>query len=758
MPDFISVQNQVWDLFARPTPPLMQSFNKGMMTMMPWAPAAIGPTAAFSPFDPDHVEDALRTADELMRLADSAPGSTGLQLAADEFSRRLESGAQSPELVYYAMQVFITHHPNGRLLSGAIPPLAVREGDKVAPSRAPDVAPASAPGADPAAAAAVPSPSGGVLPQPDGLEWYREDPFANEHHEHWHVVYPTAGIPDRKGGRKAKDRHGELFFYMHQQMLARYDVERIAVGLPRVLPFAYYRDPIEEGYDPGVVLSQSYGRREPNTRLRDITDPAAPFSLADLETRRDRLARAVETGAFEGMQPPLPVTMDRLGATVEPNLATVSPGGARNLTFYGNLHGMGHALAARVNAPGLPVEGARSGVMQHPATAIRDPFFYRWHKHIDDLGHAAQQKLPPHDFSDHPYVALRKTLAGGDAVSPDLILAFEDAIPAEHRRDVTAWGSEAFGGDWDADFSGDARTTARLETQMVRRTLRLSDRVTEVQVEHLVHRPFVWFLRVQNQLRTHVTVTVRLFLVPVELVEDRRMWMELDKFLHELAPLERAVIARRGSESAVIRKPAEMQPRLRMGFRLLLTDAVQQSLREAGVPPEVVAKLEPLVGNPFDDQSAFFAQAQGLLTAAEFQQHALAIYLAARLDGEKPVQPFLPDGSIDPLYQEAQNYCTCGWPYSLLLPRGKAEAQGGMRFRLAAVLTDWNLDRVGPEGCCGSVSYCGAIDQYPDKRAMGYPFDRPFELGIMETLRSLPNTAFRDVTIVHTAGGPEIVP
>ncbi len=124
---------------------------------------------------------------------------------------------------------------------------------------------------------------GGLAP---ALDYWREDALANEHHEHWHQVYPYTGLPPRDflgwatetprsdmvavlealapgqnwAGQVAaaspqqlasffsaqvvtsdavfglpaqlyrvlfhlNDRQGELFFYMHQQMLARYDAE-----------------------------------------------------------------------------------------------------------------------------------------------------------------------------------------------------------------------------------------------------------------------------------------------------------------------------------------------------------------------------------------------------------------------------------------------------------------------------------------------------------------------------------------------------
>ena len=70
--------------------------------------------------------------------------------------------------------------------------------------------------------------------------------------------------------------------------------------------------------------------------------------------------------------------------------------------------------------------------------------------------------------------------------------------------------------------------------------------------------------------------------------------------------------------------------------------------------------------------------------------------------------------------------CDCGWPYNLLLPRGTV---AGMSFRLLVMLTDCAIDQVPDDTTCGSMSYCGAKDKYPDSRGMGYPFNLPFPAG-----------------------------
>ena len=81
-----------------------------------------------------------------------------------------------------------------------------------------------------------------------------------------------------------------------------------------------------------------------------------------------------------------------------------------------------------------------------------------------------------------------------------------------------------------------------------------------------------------------------------------------------------------------------------------------------------------------------------------------------------------------------------------------------MNFRLLAMITDWEKDQVPDEAALanpscdpmsGSMSYCGAKDKYPDTRAMGYPFDRPFPAGqtIAQTLAGQKNVATQNITI-----------
>ena len=96
----------------------------------------------------------------------------------------------------------------------------------------------------------------------------------------------------------------------------------------------------------------------------------------------------------------------------------------------------------------------------------------------------------------------------------------------------------------------------------------------------------------------------------------------------------------------------------------------------------------------------------------------------------------------------ADQWCDCGWPYSLLLPSGASDAQG-TSFKLMVAVTDHEQDREPDHvRTCGSMSYCGALENYPDRRRMGYPFDRPFAEGtIAETIVAAPSLSVADLTI-----------
>jgi hypothetical protein len=74
-----------------------------------------------------------------------------------------------------------------------------------------------------------------------------------------------------------------------------------------------------------------------------------------------------------------------------------------------------------------------------------------------------------------------------------------------------------------------------------------------------------------------------------------------------------------------------------------------------------------------------------------------------------------------------------------------------MPYRLAAIVTDFALDQLDGDPHCGSLSFCGAMDErFPDKREMGYPFNRPFGARtIAQVFEAQDAMAARDLTVRH---------
>lgn len=593
----------------------------------------------FSPFHPALLERALQISDQFMTLANSeTEEQQGLEKVLQQADRLATE--EDLELIKYALMVFITHNKRGSRLP--IPALEQRSPEKFLINMT--------------AAARFARRTGEAQ-----MDWFREDVLANAHHEHWHIVYPRLGIPDGNGGRKVKDRQGELFFYMHRQMLARYDTERLAVGLDLVKPLRSYDEKIPESYDSGL---QGYSPRPSGLQFSDIQRDGIDYTVKDMELRRDRMLNAVDNDHFENDEDDarIDVDADLLGATEESSIASVS--GGAHTSFYGNHHGFGHLFTSMIHDP----RGTSPpGVMIDTATAIRDPIFYRWHKHVDDVSFRWQELQQPNDLSDGPQVLIRKKLDNSTFQSTDIILSFNESIPGSDKPDFNgfAYAEETFGGEnWDKDFFSNHGTTDELHTMMLEREIQLGDNQNTTTVTYLDQKEFSYFIRAENMVDRPKDVTVRIFLVAKSEAEDRRMWIEMDKFRYKLGPLQRAVIFRPAQNSSVIRKP-----------------------------------------------------------------------------GSKPPKPIEKSGT-----ESGANYCNCGWPYNLLVPRGTHD---GMPFRLMVMLTDWDKDKVGEDSTCGSMSFCGARDRYPDSRGMGYPFDRPFPNGqsILQTIRAHNNMAARDIKI-----------
>lgn len=86
----------------------------------------------------------------------------------------------------------------------------------------------------------------------------------------------------------------------------------------------------------------------------------------------------------------------------------------------------------------------------------------------------------------------------------------------------------------------------------------------------------------------------------------------------------------------------------------------------------------------------------------------------------------------------------------MLIPRGTAT---GLRSQLFVMVSNYEEDRVNQDlvGTCNdAAAFCGIRDRlYPDRKAMGYPFDRVARANVNDVNSFLtPNMRAQDVSIV----------
>ncbi|KAJ8971928.1 hypothetical protein NQ314_000471 [Rhamnusium bicolor] len=479
------------------------------------------------------------------------------------------------------------------------------------------------------------------------LAYFREDIGVNLHHWHWHLVYPFEAAREVVN----KNRRGELFYYMHEQIMARYNFERLANKLKRVERFIDWKSEITEAYFPkldSLVASRSWPARVANQRLNNLRREVDQIVLDidDLERWRDKIFEAINSGVvrsdkgkdiqlteFEGI--------DILGNMIESSI--LSP----NRAVYGDLHNMGHVFLSYIHDPDhRHLESF--GVIGDSATAMRDPIFYRWHAYIDDIFQKFKSTLPRYPVNQLNY----------PGISIDAV-----AIESDGKKNTlqTLWQQS------DVDLS---------------RGMDFQPRgAVFVRFTHLQHIPFTYKITVNNESNGNRQGTCRIFLSPKHdergnpwLFRDQRlMFTELDKFKVNLKQGKNTVT--RASTQSSVTIPFERT------FRDLDT-----SRPEGG------------------DQLAQF------------------------------------------------NFCGCGWPQHMLIPKGSPE---GMECQLFVMISNFADDKVDQniDGICNDAdSFCGIKDKlYPDRRSMGYPFDRQARDGV-ETLPQFltPNMRVQDVTIKFT--------
>lgn len=370
------------------------------------------------------------------------------------------------------------------------------------------------------------------------LSCFTEDLGVNSHHYHWHTVHPAIWTPDLGG---IKDRQGDIFFWMHRQMVSRYDSARLSFNLPRVTPFENWDDKISDGYASHLTIDSTgyhYMFRPDRMILQNLPE----FSKTDLRLYQGRILDSIHKGYVYSENrtripiPPDPEGIDLIGKIVESTVESV------NFNYYGALHHAAHVIAGRIADPDGKYK-LDNGVMYDVATSARDPLFYKWHKYIDNIFQEYKDTLPVYkEFRDTSIISkyykdTKPTEITWSEVEIEKV-TLEGVKTKTPNTLTTFWDTDSFKIGKYFTFTG--HSTA------------------EIKVKHIQHEDFTYHFDVVNNAGKPKEAMFSVFLAPVYDEwgkpfgpnEHRQLLVELDKFHIELKP-GKNVITRASTDSAV---------------------------------------------------------------------------------------------------------------------------------------------------------------------------------------------------------------
>lgn len=207
------------------------------------------------------------------------------------------------------------------------------------------------------------------------MDYYFEDVGLNSYYYMYRQVFPF--WMNSKEFNIPFERRGDMYFYMHQQLLARYYLERLSNGMGEIEDFDFYK-PFATGfysnlmYPNGVSMPmRSYYQRFPVYRYKYIKEYEALefriMSAIDSGFIQDRTGKQVNIYTPEGF--------NILGSIIEGNYDSY------NRNYYGSVD----VLARDILGFGYNSYNKNHfipGALQTYSTSMRDPAFYRMYKRI----------------------------------------------------------------------------------------------------------------------------------------------------------------------------------------------------------------------------------------------------------------------------------------------------------------------------------------------------------------------------------------
>jgi hypothetical protein len=255
--------------------------------------------------------------------------------------------------------------------------------------------------------------------------------------------YLQADFPYWLGGKEFglyKDRRGELYLFHHQQLLARYYLERLSNDMGTI-PELTYELPIKTGYYPDMYYYNGVPFPARDNNYMMYTEDHYEL-IQEVEDYEHRIRDAIDVGYIitptgEHVDLTKPESIEYLGNLIQTNPDSV------NTRYYGFLE-----MYARILL-GASVEHFEDhkiipSVLEQFETSLRDPVFYQLYKRIIGFYWQFKDHLPHYTHDEISWDGYKI-----ESVEVDKLITYFDKFDADITNavdvevyDETTTGSE----------------------------------------------------------------------------------------------------------------------------------------------------------------------------------------------------------------------------------------------------------------------------------------------------------------------------
>lgn len=221
------------------------------------------------------------------------------------------------------------------------------------------------------------------------LSYFTEDIGLNAFYYYFHMDYPFWMGGDEY--KLKKDRRGELYLFIHQQLLARYYLERLSNDLGHIKELSYW-SPIVDGYYSNLRTYKGYSfvARENGYVLYEDGNY---FDIDAIYRNELRLFDAIDLGALltdKMINISSPESIDIVGNLVQGNPDSL------NLRYYGLMESLLPLLGKSFAKGHRLVESIYPEIIAHPETQLRDPLYWMYLKRQNQYLVRFKEKLLPY--------------------------------------------------------------------------------------------------------------------------------------------------------------------------------------------------------------------------------------------------------------------------------------------------------------------------------------------------------------------------